>query len=128
MSLKFRKLRETATLEAGATIPRAFNYKTAFFIFIICIVGLGVLAWGAVALITMNRLSTTYAEAVPSAEHEVRAKMLCRIVSMRVHYGDSVKQGDLIGLVGSTGRSTAPHLHYEITKAGKQVAPQQYFQ
>jgi multidrug resistance efflux pump len=99
MSLKFRKLRETATLEAGATIPRAFNYKTAFFIFIICIVGLGVLAWGAVALITMNRLSTTYAEAVPSAEHEVRAKMLCRIVSMRVHYGDSVKQGDVLCVV-----------------------------
>jgi len=42
--------------------------------------------------------------------------------------GDSVEQGDLVGLVGSTGRSTAPHLHYEITKAGKQVDPQQYFQ
>ncbi len=42
--------------------------------------------------------------------------------------GDSVKQGDLIGLVGSTGRSTAPHLHYEITKADKQVDPRQYFQ
>lgn len=42
--------------------------------------------------------------------------------------GDSVKQGDLIGLVGSTGRSTAPHLHYEITRSGKQLDPQKYFQ
>jgi murein DD-endopeptidase MepM/ murein hydrolase activator NlpD len=42
--------------------------------------------------------------------------------------GDSVKQGDLIGLVGSSGRSTAPHLHYEVLKDGKQVDPQQYFQ
>jgi murein DD-endopeptidase MepM/ murein hydrolase activator NlpD len=42
--------------------------------------------------------------------------------------GDSVKQGDLIGLVGSTGRSTAPHLHYEVTRAGKQLDPQKYFQ
>ena len=42
--------------------------------------------------------------------------------------GDSVQQGDLVGLVGSTGRSTAPHLHYAVFKAGKPVNPQQYFQ
>lgn len=42
--------------------------------------------------------------------------------------GDSVQQGGLVGLLGSTGRSTAPHLHYAVFKAGKPVDPQKYFQ
>ncbi len=37
--------------------------------------------------------------------------------------GDDVKQGEPIGMVGSTGVSTAPHLHFEIWKDGKAVDP-----
>ena len=38
--------------------------------------------------------------------------------------GVRVKQRQVIGYVGATGRTTGPHLHYEVIKAGKQVNPQ----
>jgi murein DD-endopeptidase MepM/ murein hydrolase activator NlpD len=44
-----------------------------------------------------------------------------------VKAGDHVKRGDIIGAVGSTGLSVAPHLHYEVHVNGKAVNPINYY-
>ena len=46
---------------------------------------------------------------------------------IKVKLGQKVNRGDIIGLVGSTGTSTAPHLHYEVSKNGQKVNPQNYY-
>ena len=43
-----------------------------------------------------------------------------------VKKGQRVKRGEVVGLVGSTGTSTAPHLHYEVASRGKKVDPIHY--
>jgi len=44
-----------------------------------------------------------------------------------VKVGEKVKRGDLIGFVGSTGRSEAPHLHYEVWKDGERINPINFY-
>ena len=45
----------------------------------------------------------------------------------KVRKGEKVKRGEVIGEVGSTGLSTAPHLHYEVHKNGKVVNPINFY-
>lgn len=44
----------------------------------------------------------------------------------RVAEGQRLRRGDLVGSIGSTGRSTGPHLHYEVQIAGRPVNPLDY--
>jgi len=46
--------------------------------------------------------------------------------SLKVRVGDKVKRGDVVAFVGSTGRSSAPHLHYEVRLHGVPVNPAKY--
>ena len=46
---------------------------------------------------------------------------------LAVNTGQNVKRGELIGYVGNTGKSTSPHLHYEVRINNKKVNPIDYF-
>ncbi|ASK34852.1 M23 family metallopeptidase [Alloalcanivorax mobilis] len=46
--------------------------------------------------------------------------------TVKVQVGDIVRTGDVVALMGSTGRSTGPHVHYEVLKDGRQVNPHPY--
>jgi murein DD-endopeptidase MepM/ murein hydrolase activator NlpD len=59
-----------------------------------------------------NGFETTYAH-------------LSRFANIAMH--QSLKQGTLIGYVGSTGRSSGPHLHYELRRYGKALDPEYTF-
>lgn len=49
------------------------------------------------------------------------------MIKMKVRPGERVKRGEIIGWVGSTGKSTGPHCHYEVIKNGEKIDPIHYF-
>lgn len=46
--------------------------------------------------------------------------------NLKVKVGDRVRRGDIIALVGASGRVTGPHVHYEVIQNGRAVDPENY--
>ena len=55
------------------------------------------------------------------------ATLYAHLSELKVRNGQRVKRGDVIGLVGNTGLSSGPHLHYEVHKGGEPVDPANYY-
>lgn len=53
--------------------------------------------------------------------------LYAHLSELKVRHGQRVKRGDVIGLVGNTGLSAGPHLHYEVRKGGEPVDPANYY-
>lgn len=49
------------------------------------------------------------------------------MLKVKVHAGERIKRGEVIGYVGSTGKSTGPHCHYEVHKNGQRIDPVYFF-
>jgi murein DD-endopeptidase MepM/ murein hydrolase activator NlpD len=49
------------------------------------------------------------------------------MVRVKARNGQTVKRGEVIGWVGSSGKSTGPHLHYEVHKGSKPLDPIYFF-
>jgi murein DD-endopeptidase MepM/ murein hydrolase activator NlpD len=53
--------------------------------------------------------------------------MYAHLQEFKVRKGERVNRGQIIGTVGNTGKSTSPHLHYEVWKNNTPVNPINYF-
>lgn len=68
-----------------------------------------------------------YGNAVIIAHGGVMETLYGHMSSTNVRFGKKISKGEKIGLMGSTGNSTGPHLHFEVRMNGKDVDPIGYF-
>ncbi len=82
---------------------------------------------GVVSDIQLSRARRGYGNLI-EIDHGYGYKTIyAHMEDIKVRPGQRVKRGDVIGTVGNTGLSTAPHLHYEIRKMGRSVNPINYY-
>ena len=89
--------------------------------------GTPVFASGDGVVIRADNRSSGYGKHI-RVDHGYGYKTLyAHLHKYNVKKGRKVKRGDVIGFVGSTGRSQAPHLHYEVRKDGRHINPINFY-
>ena len=73
--------------------------------------------------VIVSQYSSSYGNYVAISHGEGNTTLYAHMSSRKVAVGQVVKQGDVIGITGSTGNSTGPHLHFEITENGVRINP-----
>ena len=90
-------------------------------------IGTDIYATGDGVVITAERSKTGYGNQIVIDHGFGYKTMYAHLQSFKVRAGEHVKRGQIIGAVGSTGKSTSPHLHYEVWKNNQPVNPINYF-
>ncbi len=77
-------------------------------------------------VVIISQKSSSYGHYVVISHGTGNTTLYAHMSSRAVSVGDKVKQGQKIGVTGSTGVSSGPHLHYEVTEGGVRVDPLKY--
>jgi hypothetical protein len=88
--------------------------------------GTAVLAVQNATVLRIQKSETGYGNNIILGIDETTSAMYAHLKEILVEAGQVLKQGDIIGSVGNTGKSIKPHLHFEIIKNGKKVDPKEY--
>lgn len=78
-------------------------------------------------VVVTSSTDASYGEYVMIAHGSGRYTLYAHMSRRLVSVDDVVSQGDVIGLVGSTGYSTGPHIHFEIREDDQRIDPLQFF-
>ncbi len=73
--------------------------------------------------VIVSQRSSSYGEYVVISHGSGNTTLYGHMSSRTVSVGQYVNQGDVIGITGSTGNSTGPHLHFEVVENGRRVNP-----
>ena len=73
--------------------------------------------------VIISQKSSSYGNYIVISHGSGNTTLYAHLSSRKVSVGDVVQQGQVIGITGSTGHSTGPHLHFEITENGVRINP-----
>lgn len=90
-------------------------------------IGTNIVATGDGKVVMVKRSRRGYGKYIKINHDFGYTTLYAHMNKIHVKKGQKVKRGQVIGEVGNTGTSTAPHLHYEVHKNGKKINPIHYF-